>query len=84
MIAIPDVNPDFKDEHGKTALMYAAESGNEAAFRVLLNTSKLEADARSDSGRTPISFAAGNGSTTIAKLLLNTGKVNVDSRSKDS
>ena len=58
----------------------AAEKGDEAIVKLLLETGKVDADSKDNFGWTPLSCAARNRHKAIVKLLLNTGKVNADSK----
>jgi ankyrin repeat protein len=44
------VDIDFKDKLGKTPLLLAAEYGNEAIFKLLLDTGKVNVDSKDDDG----------------------------------
>ena len=77
----PDVDPDLRDEDGRTPLSRAAESGWEAGVvEALLNTGRVDPDSRDDEGFSPLFRAIGeltagfsskgNGLARIIKLLL--------------
>ncbi len=51
---------DVRDEKGRTALHYAAESGNAPGVRLLLDAG-ADPDLKDQSGQTPRSLAAGSG-----------------------
>ncbi|KAM5342890.1 hypothetical protein ACJ41O_013856 [Fusarium nematophilum] len=67
----------------RTPLSWAAENGQEAVVKMLLDTDKVNVDLRDKYGRTPLSWAAQNGREAVVRLLLDTGKVDVDSRDND-
>jgi hypothetical protein len=73
---------DQRDLSGRTPLSWAAENGQEAIAKLLLDTGKIDVDPKDDNGQTPLSLAAENGQEAIVKLLLDTGKVDVDSKDK--
>jgi hypothetical protein len=70
------------DESGRTPLSWAAENGQEAVVRLLLEMGKVDVDSKDNNGWTPLSLATGNGQNAIVKLLLDTGKVDVESKDK--
>jgi ankyrin repeat protein len=63
------VDPDFKDNDGRTQLSWAAGKGHEAVVRLLLAT-KANVNSQSSDGRTPLILAAKNGYDRVVKLLL--------------
>jgi ankyrin repeat protein len=71
-------NTNATDEDGRTPLSWAAENGNEAVVKVLLETGQVDADSKDNDGRTPLSWAAQNGNEAVVKVLLETGKVDAD------
>jgi ankyrin repeat domain-containing protein 50 len=77
------VNPDLKDEDGRTPLSRAVEEGHETTVKLLLETGEVNPDLKDVCNRTPLSRAAEKGYEAIAKLLLETGKVNPDSKDDD-
>ncbi|RYP27804.1 hypothetical protein DL767_007516 [Monosporascus sp. MG133] len=74
------VDPDFKDNDGRTPLSWAAGNGRDADVKLLLNTGKIEADSKDRGSRTPLSYAAENGHEAVVRLLLHTGKAEPDSK----
>ncbi|KAF9781969.1 hypothetical protein IL306_012090, partial [Fusarium sp. DS 682] len=72
---------DIQDSWGRSPLSWAAEKGNEAVVKMLLDTGKVDVNSRdTQHGRSPLSWAARNRHKAVVKMLLDTGKVNVDSR----
>ena len=61
-------------------LRYAAENGNEAVVKLLLEMGQVEADSKDRKNRTPLLCAARNGHEAVVKLLLETGQVEGDSK----
>jgi ankyrin repeat protein len=74
---------DQCDFGGRTPLSFAAESGQEATVKQLLDTGNVDVDSRDNDGRTPLSYAAWSGQEATVKQLLDTGKVDVDLRDND-
>jgi ankyrin repeat protein len=72
-------NPGSRNNYGETPLKCAASYGHEAAVKLLLYTSKGEADLKDIYGFTPLMSAASQGHKAVVKLLLGHGKVDVNS-----
>ncbi|KAL7894173.1 nacht and ankyrin domain-containing protein [Trichoderma sp. TUCIM 5745] len=66
-------NFDLKDDDGRTPLSLAAESGNEAIIKTLLDTGQVNVNSKDRTGLTPLSWAAEYGQEAVVKLLLNAG-----------
>jgi ankyrin repeat protein len=67
--------------YGRTALIWAAGSGNEEIVDLLIQTKKADLDSKDSTyGQTPLFWAASDGHEGIVKLLLATGKVDPDSK----
>ncbi|KAL4889741.1 hypothetical protein BDV59DRAFT_195423 [Aspergillus ambiguus] len=66
LLADPQVDPDARDEYGRTPLSRAAKSGH----------------ARDKHGQTPLLWAASHGFKTIARLLLADPRVDPNARDK--
>jgi ankyrin repeat protein len=75
-----NVDPDPKDEEGRTPLSFAAKAGHEAVVKLLLAIG-VDADSKDNHGRTPLSFAVENEHEAVVKLLL---AMRVDANSKDN
>ena len=58
---------DFKAWRGQTPLSWAAENGHEAIVKLLLETSKVNADSKDNYGRTTLWWAARNGHEAVVK-----------------
>ncbi|KAM0255788.1 hypothetical protein ACHAPA_012379 [Fusarium lateritium] len=69
-----------KDKGKWISLLLAAENGNEAVVKLLLNTSRVETDTKDKEGRTPLWWAASNGQEGVVKLLLSTKKVELNAK----
>jgi hypothetical protein len=61
LLATGKVDPDAKDNVGRTPLSVAAGAGSEAMVKLLLDTGKVDPDAKDNDGRTPLNRAAGAG-----------------------
>lgn len=71
------VDPDPKDQDGRTPLSYAAENGHFAVVRVLLTMPNVDPNSRHAfrGRRTPLSYAAENGHLAVVTRLLERGAV---------
>lgn len=61
-------------------LLWAAEKGNEAVVKMLLNTGNVDINARDKNSRLPLLWAAEKGCKVVVKMLLDTGKVDIGCR----
>ncbi|KAK4464533.1 ankyrin repeat-containing domain protein [Cladorrhinum samala] len=77
-----EINPDLRDEHGRTLLLRAAQGGRNAVVEPLLRSGKADAESEDENGRTPLSWAAGEGHAAAVKLLLERG-AKVESKDKN-
>lgn len=69
-----DSNLDEMDEHGRTRLSRAAESGDKEIVQMLLATGKVDINGRDGEHKeTALIWAAKNGHTAIVELLLDAG-----------
>ena len=76
--AEPVVNP--KDSDGRTPLSWAAERGNAAVVKELVDRHDLVADSQDEEGQTPLSWAASYGHIAVVQLLLGRDDVVADSQ----
>jgi ankyrin repeat protein len=53
-----DVNPETRDNCGRTPLSHAAEEGSEAVVKFLLSRNDVDPDSKDNNGRTPLSWTA--------------------------
>eukprot|EP00941_MAST-03F_sp_MAST-3F-sp1_P002818 g2818.t1 len=72
---------NVQDDHGATALMFAATKGTKDTVELLVQKG-ANADLRYKDGRTALIIAAQKGYVEVAKLLLNSGDASI--RLKDS
>ena len=77
------INPDKRDHHGKTPLMWAAEYGHDSVVKLLLGRKDVSHDGSDNDGRTPLSWAAEYGRDGIVKLLLEQEDVSPDKPDND-
>lgn len=68
---------------GRTPLSLAAEHGDEAVVKLLLETEGVDADSGRGDDRTPLSYAAEHDRVEVVKLLLESGRVDVDPKDAD-
>jgi ankyrin repeat protein len=54
------VNPDFKDDNGRTSLSWAAGNGHEAVVKLLLSKDGVDPDSKNDNGWTSLSAVRGS------------------------
>ncbi|KAH7095491.1 hypothetical protein FB567DRAFT_31362 [Paraphoma chrysanthemicola] len=73
---LDDVN--WKDHLGRTALHWAASSGNMPLLRLLLAADGVDVNAREIDGTTPLITAVRQGNTEVVKMLVAVGQVNVN------
>ncbi|KND93677.1 Histone-lysine N-methyltransferase EHMT1 [Tolypocladium ophioglossoides CBS 100239] len=66
------VDPDAKDNGGRTPLRRSVANGHEAVVKLLLSTGQVDPDARDNDGWTPLWQAVANGHEAVVKLLLGT------------
>ncbi|KAF2675922.1 hypothetical protein K458DRAFT_447792 [Lentithecium fluviatile CBS 122367] len=61
-----------------TSLAWAAENGNEAIVKLVVDSVKVNTNSTDQSGSTPLWWAFQNRHEAVVKLLLDTGKVDVN------
>ncbi|KAI0847470.1 hypothetical protein F5Y00DRAFT_271219 [Daldinia vernicosa] len=66
------------DSHGKTALFYAIERGNESIVKLLLDHPDIDVNAEYENSGSPLMSAIINGNKSIIKSFLNHKDINVD------
>ncbi|KAH6549949.1 hypothetical protein HBI07_046880 [Parastagonospora nodorum] len=70
-----EIDPNVRDEEGRTPLSVAALHGHEKIVKVLLQNDKVDPDSRDDRGRTPLSHAALSGHEAVVRLFLDDERV---------
>ncbi|RDL36103.1 Uncharacterized protein BP5553_06715 [Venustampulla echinocandica] len=73
------IHADARDSNGRTPLWWAANTGNEAVVKLLVNRDDVVADSKDELGQTPLSIAASNGHDAVVILLIKRDDVVVDS-----
>ncbi|EFW98638.1 nacht and ankyrin domain containing protein [Grosmannia clavigera kw1407] len=68
---------DLGDSGGDSPLLVAAQTGQENAIRLLLNTGEVDVNRQGRDDYTPLSWAASEGYVSIAKLLLGMEATNI-------
>ena len=76
-------NINQRDCMGFTALMWAAQQGNEGVVRLLLARDDINPDQPNDKYQTPLWGASDNGHEAVVKLLLSRNNVNPDKQDTD-
>jgi ankyrin repeat protein len=71
---------DISDEDERTPLSWAADTGQDAVVKLLLDSGSVDADAKDGFGETPLIRAASNGHCAVVKMLLETQMVDVNAR----
>ncbi|KAK3940661.1 hypothetical protein QBC46DRAFT_353953 [Diplogelasinospora grovesii] len=79
LLASGELDANSRDKDGRTPLSWAAEKGNEAIVKLLLQNG-VDFNAKDTDGRTPLMWATLKGHEAIVKLLLENG---VDVNAKD-
>ncbi|KAH7010520.1 ankyrin repeat-containing domain protein [Ilyonectria destructans] len=80
LLAIDGVDGDWRDEDGRTALLYAAAEGRKSIVKLLLDSGRVEIDLGDNCDRTPLFWATASEHEAVVKLLLDSGRVEIDSR----
>jgi ankyrin repeat protein len=78
LVEVGGLDPDLKDDFGRTTMSRAATAGNDGLVRLLLDCHGADVNSRDINNRTPISYAAGAGSDNIVKMLLASGRAEAD------
>ena len=74
LLAHPDIDPDLKQENGKTPFWRACFSGRTSCARLLLQDHRVMVNEPDNSGETPLFWAAFNGQHDIIKLWIASGR----------
>ena len=83
LIEVKGCDINRTDCMGFTALMWAAQQGNEGVMRLLLARDDTDPDKANDYGETPVLQASKNGHEGAVRLLLARGDVNPDKPDPD-
>ena len=70
LLADERVNPNMADEHGRTALMFAAHNGHAPVVTLLLADERVDPNMANQHGRTALMYAAKKGHAPVVTLLL--------------
>ncbi|KFY52229.1 hypothetical protein V496_08591 [Pseudogymnoascus sp. VKM F-4515 (FW-2607)] len=71
---------EVKDDKGRTPLSWAAQHGQVATVKLLVERNDVNADSRDNKGRTPLLQAVQYGHAAIVKLLAECNDVDADSK----
>lgn len=72
-------DPNVRDEHGRTAISFAAELGHVlCAIALIDHGASLEMPDPARDGKTPMILAAGHGHNDILKYLIDSGRVDIN------
>jgi ankyrin repeat protein len=74
-----DIEANFEDEDGRTALTHAVRGGHMTVVRMLLARSDVKTDLKDKDGLTPLWWAARVENEALVKVLLTSGKIDADS-----
>jgi ankyrin repeat protein len=78
------IDPNSKDNNGRTPLSWAVEKGNDEVVGLLLEKDNIDLNSKDKDGRTLLWWAAGRGRSALVNLLLAKERVNPDSKDKDA
>ena len=81
LLRIEDIDSNFRDEVGRTALLLASEIGQQAVVEVLLKNLDVQPKCRDQLGRTALMLAARSGHPRVVVVLLE--NLNVQTNCKD-
>ncbi|KAK8099830.1 ankyrin repeat-containing domain protein [Apiospora kogelbergensis] len=80
LLTTGQVDPDARDNNGRTPLSWAASGDYVDGIRILLETGRVDPDTRDNNGRTPLSWAVEFERLDGMMILLETGRVDPDAR----
>ncbi|KAF7121630.1 hypothetical protein CNMCM5793_009101 [Aspergillus hiratsukae] len=75
-----DLDPNIKDDEGKTPLAYAAWRCFNDMVKILLKSPHLDVNCTDNEGRTPLHIAAGRSNVFVVRTLLATPSIDVSVR----
>jgi hypothetical protein len=73
----PDLDVNWKDETGWTALHYTCDSGHAEVVKLLLAHPSIDVNAQTVAGSTPFLLSCSNSQESVMKLLLNDFRVDI-------
>ena len=83
LLEIENIQLNFRDEVGRTALMLASEIGQEAVVAVLLENFNVQTNCKDKDGRTALMLAAQSGHPGVVAVLLENFNVQTNCKDKD-
>jgi ankyrin repeat protein len=84
LLLSPNLDVNYNDPDGHTAIWHAIESDEEEAVRMLLQQKNVDFNAVDQSGKTPLACAAENGSLSMVKLLLLQPGIHANAQTADT
>jgi len=79
----PDIDINYKDDLGFTALMCAAEQGHKEVTKLLLSRSDIKINMQNNKGATALMQAAKNGHKEVVKQFLNHPDININVQTRN-
>jgi ankyrin repeat protein len=79
-----DIEANFEDEDGRTALTHAVIGGHRTVVGILLARSDVKTDLKDKDGLTPLWWAAWVKNEAIVEVLLKSGRIHADSHNNYS
>jgi len=70
LLALPNIQVDFKDGEARTPLSFAAEAGNGRIVQLVLNSREVDINSKDSNGSSPLAYASARGHEDVVWLLL--------------